>query len=429
MDNEKMNLPSSKNRNTWGANENLPDFEGPGQFAKLHYPSGKEVCRSFCNKKSCGRVFAAYFLCLCCALIAKFIPAVLGYWVGAGIPFLAICVYASEIFGGTSVDRGQTFLVIVLHTFLYFTLLMLFIVTVRNPVGRMIQETVDHGKPLCYVKTVTMGILGGNRSSITVNQTKASYYTREELEAPCWGVGLAIGWAGAVPEEIMKFFTLAVFMKRGWIADQFSVLVYSFVIGCTFGFIENSTYVTAALSQGGLVTRVEKTVERTFLLQTVFHPAWAVISGMLLAQRKFLFWRSHGPISCCECDGPRPTILMVLPAIYFHFVNNFAVASKPSSGILIGILDVLRYSNGFISVLFAVYLLLTLKNVPRINVLDLGKSGFLPTALSYICCCGCLRKDRTRDRRYESVLNMTEPLMTTDDEEGKEYLPPTIVEA
>ena len=431
-ENKSINLPSSPNRNSWGAtseNEGL-GVEGPGQGAKFHSPSGKELFVGCCNKKTCGRFFAAWLLCIFFAAIATLVPLNLGYIVAAGIPFITVCVYASEIFGGTSIDRGQTFLVIVLHWFLFSTVLLLFILYVRNPIARVIQENVDHGKPLCHVKVALMGILGGKaKASINVNQTKSWYYTQEELESPCWGFGLALGWAGAVPEEIMKFFTLAVFMKRGWIADQFSVLVYSFVIGCTFGFIENSTYVTAALSQGGLVTRVEATVTRTFLLQTVFHPAWAVISGMLLAQRKFLFWRSHGPISCCECDGPRPTILMVLPAIYFHFINNFAAASKPSSGILIGILDVLRYSNGFIAVLFAVYLLLTLKNVPRINVLDLGKSGFLPTALSYICCCGCCRKDRARDRRYESVLNMTEPLMTTDDEEGKEYLPPTIVEA
>ena len=33
--------------------------------------------------------------------------------------------------------------------------------------------------------------------------------------------------------------TIAVFMRRGWIADPFAVLVYSFVTGATFGFIEN----------------------------------------------------------------------------------------------------------------------------------------------------------------------------------------------
>ena len=365
------------------------------------------------------------FLCLCCALIAKFIPAVLGYWVGAGIPFIAICVYASEIFGGTSVDRGQTFLVIVLHTFLYFTLLILFIVTVRNPVGRMIQETVDHGKPLCYVKTVTMGILGGNRSSITVNQTKASYYTREELEAPCWGVGLAIGWAGAVPEEIMKFFTLAVFMKRGWIADQFGVLVYSFVIGCTFGFVENNSYVPAALKATDLASAVYVTISRTFLMQTLLHPAYSVISGMLLAQRKFLFWRSHGPISCCEITGPRPTMLMVLPAIYFHFMNNLIVGAKPGFGIFVDILNILYWINTVITVSFAVYLVLTLKHVPKINIYDLGTSGILPNACSYICCCCC--GDTQRDRRYESVINMTD--MTANNEEEEAYVPPTIVEA
>ena len=223
-------------------------------------------------------------LCIFFAAIATLVPSLdLGYIVAAGIPFITVCVYASEIFGRTSIDRGQTFLVIVLHWLLFSTVLLLFVFYVRNPIAKVIQENVDHGKPLCHVKIALMGILGEKaKTFINVNQTKSWYYTQEELESPCWGFGLALGWAGAVPEEIMKFFTLAVFMKRGWIADQFSVLVYSFVIGCTFGFIENFDYVKSALSQGGLVTRVGETVTRTFLLQTVFHPAWAVISGIII---------------------------------------------------------------------------------------------------------------------------------------------------
>ena len=61
----------------------------------------------------------------------------------------------------------------------------------------------------------------------------------EEYYNPCWGFGLAIGFGGAVPEEILKMLTIAVFMRRGWIADPFAVLVYSFVTGATFGFAEN----------------------------------------------------------------------------------------------------------------------------------------------------------------------------------------------
>merc|ERR1711991_1229153 len=61
--------------------------------------------------------------------------------------------------------------------------------------------------------------------------------------------------------------------------------------------------------------------------------------------------------------------------------------------------------NLIMALVYACYLFLTLKNVPRVNMIDLEKAGDLPTALSYICCCGCLRSS-TRDRRYESVLNM-----------------------
>ena len=55
---------------------------------------------------------------------------------------------------------------------------------------------------------------------------------KEEYYIPCWGLGLAIGFGAAVPEEILKMLTIAVFMRRGWIADPFAVLVYSFCNWC-----------------------------------------------------------------------------------------------------------------------------------------------------------------------------------------------------
>ena len=76
-----------------------------------------------------------------------------------------------------------------------------------------------------------------------------------------------------------------------------------------------------------------------------------------------------------------------------------------------------------ITLVCAFYLFLTLKNVPRVNVIDLEKAGDLPTALSYICCCGCLRSS-TRDRRYESVLNM----VNLESGDQDEYLPPVVAD-
>ena len=145
-------------------------------------------------------------------------------------------MYASEIFGGTSVDKGLTFLVIVLHTILFIILIDVIVPYVRNPILREIAK-IDQGA-LCRKKGVMFGLkqLQGN---VTIAE--------EEYYNPCWGFGLAIGFGGAVPEEILKMLTIAVFMRRGWIADPFAVLVYSFVTGATFGFIENLGYVPVAL--------------------------------------------------------------------------------------------------------------------------------------------------------------------------------------
>ena len=325
----------------------------------------------------------------------------------AGVPFIAFSVYASEIFGGTSVDKGLTFLVIVLQTILFSILMDVIIRYARNPIMREIAK-IDQGA-LCRQKGVMLGLkpLQGN---VTI--------AKEEYYIPCWGFGLAIGFGGAVPEEILKMLTIAVFMRRGWIADPFAVLVYSFVTGATFGFIENLGYVSVALKMPGVVA-IMGVSGRSFEAQTLMHPAYTIISGCLLAQRKFLYWKSHGEISCCECVGPRPTWLLVLPAIYFHFMNNFLAGLMPTGDVLV----LLRYINLTMTLVCAFYLFLTLKNVPRVNVIDLEKAGDLPTAVSYICCCGCWRSN-TRDRRYESVLNM----INLESGDQDKYLAPVVAD-
>ena len=59
-------------------------------------------------------------------------------------------LYASEIFGGTSVDKGLTFLVIVLHTILWAFLMFVILPFVRDPILREIAK-IDQDKPIpCY---------------------------------------------------------------------------------------------------------------------------------------------------------------------------------------------------------------------------------------------------------------------------------------
>ena len=63
--------------------------------------------------------------------------------------------------------------------------------------------------------------------------------------------------------------------------------------------------------------------ERVFQCQTVVHGTAAMMTGLLLAQRKFLFSHKYGGISCCEVTGPRPSLVVLAPAIVYHFANNF----------------------------------------------------------------------------------------------------------
>ena len=391
-------------------------LSSPPQVAELHKPQCAEIHRDFCNSKSVGRFVSALLFCVVCAIIAMYFARgnlIVAWLLAAGVPFIAFSVYASEIFGGTSVDKGLTFLVIVLHTILWAFLMFVIVPFVRDPILREIAK-IDQG-PLCLKQGEDTFGLKPLQGNVTI--------AKEEYYNPCWGYGLAIGFGGAVPEEILKMLTIAVFMRRGWIADPFAVLVYSFVTGATFGFIENLSYVSVALKKPGVAAIMGVSL-RSFEVQTLMHPAYTIISGCLLAQRKFLYWKSHGEISCCECVGPRPTWLLVLPAIYFHFINNFLAGMMPTEGdVLITILVLLKYINRTMTLVCACYLFLTLKNVPRVNVIDLEKAGDLPTAVSYICCCGCWRSN-TRDRRYESVLNMIN--LESGDQDG--YLPPVVAD-
>ena len=170
---------------------------------------------------------------------------------------------------------------------------------------------------------------------------------------------------------------------------------------------------------------------RVFQAQTLIHATCAILTGLLFAQRKFLFWHQYGELkTCCEFAGPRPFYLIMFPAVWIHFLNNFLAGSLPQNPLLGFLWFIIMVSNLVIAPLWSYYLFLTLKNVPRVNIIDLQKSGQVPKALSYICCCGCCRQNEMgqRDRRYESVLNMVD-MKALDQQVGEQYLPPIITEA
>ena len=405
---------------------------GDLQEAEYYSPSLKEVCTGCCcSGRCCALTWSVFAVCLICAILAGlFTKGLLGWIVGSGFPFIILAVYASQIFGGDSVDKGQTCLVIFLHTLLFAFLLIIILPFARQPMMRAFAN-IDRENDYCMYKSVQLGIFGKdqypkhiNITAITPKTMLIDLFPRSELEAPCWGLGLSLGFGGALPEETIKILTIGAFISRGWVADPFAVLVYSFVIGTTFGFLENSSYTVAALASGNIVTGIIGVLIRTLQAQTILHGSCASMSGLFMAQRKFLFWKSHGEASCCELGGPRPTWLVVVPAIYFHFMNNFIAAGQPPlrSPLTSFIIFLITYGNLVVMVQFVYYLWLTLKNVPRINIINLEKIGAVPKALAYICCCGCCNEN-VRDRRYESVLNMVD--MGGEDE----YLPPTIVEA
>ena len=268
---------------------------------------------------------------------------------------------------------------------------------------------------------------------------------------PCYGRGLAVGLGGAIPEELLKFATIGAFISRGWVADPWAVVVYCFAIGATFGFLENDIYVAKEFlppeNEKGVLQRMMSIGGgRVFQAQTLMHGTCAIVTGLMFAQRKFLFWRQYGELkTCCEFSGPRPFYLIILPAIWIHFVNNFVVGAflaqlkhlteedleTGEDSWVYGVAFIGLISNLVMAPLFAYYLFLTLKNVPRVNVIDLQKRRLVPKALSYICCWGaCCKEERgQRDRRYVSILDMVGMKRMDQQQSRDQYLPPIMAES
>jgi hypothetical protein len=318
-------------------------------------------------------------------------------FVAVGLPYVLFISLASIIFGGKSVDRCQNMLLMLVAVVLIYCLKKL-VMPQRALEGL---RTLDDGNAACEkLWSTTFG-----------TYVSAQNQTLSGTNRPCWGVSLADA-LGAVPEEIVKWLTLALFIGRGWVADPFAVVVYSFVIGTTFGAVET-------LFQNNLLSmNLYGLWERVFQCQTVVHGTAAMMTGLLLAQRKFLFSHKYGGISCCEVTGPRPSLVVLAPAIVYHFANNFLgkLSSTPSEAKLLANFHLVAVVY-LVGPMYLRYLWMTLKYVPKVNVAKLQQMGDLPGACEYICCCQCESSDN-HDRRYVSVLQMGE------DRELLQYSPP-----
>ena len=441
--------------------DDSPRYVTLSQEATYHKPSCGELC-GICSCKSFGKILAMLIICFGCITGALMLHASVGlnllsgWLVSAGVPFILFSIYASEIFGGRSIDKCQVFFGFSLHAVLFFILMEIVITYLRTPAAKLFYNVDEHNlycKMQWYKSPGIPGIpnplpLGKSVKGMNVTISRSSGYTPQELNlltekdknTPCYGMGLALGLGGAVPEELMKFATFGAFISRGWIADPWAVVVYCFVIGSTFGFLENNFYVGTQFQtlDGKLVKPgiglpvIQLLFMRVFVCQTILHGTTGILTGLLFAQRKFLYWRQQGELkTCCEFLGPRPFYIIMLPAMWFHFVNNMIAGSLPYNLALHPIWNLSYIANLIAQLVFAYYLFLTLKNVPRVNIIDLQKSNHLPKAFSYICCCGCCKSAMgERDRRYVSVLDMVN---TTAGERkyaqsrfGEEYSPPII---
>ena len=310
--------------------EKISGAEIDNEVALFHTPSCGEVVR--CNRHCCKSFSFIIGVCAACAVGAALLASsgpdmVTESWiVGAAVPFVAFSVYASEIFGGSSVDKGQVLLAFILQSLMMIPFFF-FIKFATLPAMESMYPLDEHSIS-CKMKWFKYLKVGGVPNPSNTNGTVV--IQTDDNHSMCYGFGLGMGLGAPVPEEILKFLTIGAFIRRGWIADPFAIVVYCFVIGSTFGFIENRGYIQKELEEASPIRyKMFGIFVRTFLMQSILHATMAILTGLLMAQRKFLFWRKYGETRCCEFFGPRPFYVVLFPAIWFHFVNNFAYGTLP----------------------------------------------------------------------------------------------------
>lgn len=177
-------------------------------------------------------------------------------------------------------------------------------------------------------------------------------------------------------EEALKFNAIRAILWKDVVADPRALLVYSCGAANGFALVENLLYVLSS----GLVTGVVRA-----FLSVPAHTAWGMISGSLLAERKFL-GKSH------------PWPLIVLRPAVLHGTYNFSLfaidllaADTPLWAyiLLVAIAPIVTLG----SLVYVYRLSRKLDAVPFVEVRALQKAGLLPRATLCSClddCVACL---------------------------------------
>ena len=358
----------------------------------LYYnPTCQEVATGCCSKTCCKQVWGSIGTSAICALLAGVIVLVtpgvplplrviMTWLIGMVIPFVLFYLYVVKTYGLKSIDHSQSVILFILHAILLGLYVLVTYLTGSSQLLRKEWMSLDSSKNYCMAAFWKEK----NVSNLGINGTLYKF-SMEEKSVTCFGIMFNGSIRPALFEEPLKLIALAMFVSKDWIADPFALLTYGFLIGTTFGVLENIKYASMTITGSeGFGESVADILNRSWTLQTFMHGNTGILQGLMMAQRKFLYQKKYGKPSCFEWRGARSTFIILLPGFLLHFINNFAgygIASPNGTGTLWA--SIMLF-NDIGWVVFSYYLFLTLKFVPRVNVADQQADGKLQTAFSYV---------------------------------------------
>mmetsp|Transcript_26538 Transcript_26538/g.78081 ORF Transcript_26538/g.78081 Transcript_26538/m.78081 type:complete len:336 (+) Transcript_26538:202-1209(+) len=174
-------------------------------------------------------------------------------------------------------------------------------------------------------------------------------------------------------EELLKYNAIRGVLWKDLVADPRALLVYACGAANGFALIENLLYVFGSGTVTGIL--------RAFL-SVPAHTAWGMISGSMLAERKFLGvkndWYTIVPLPC------------VLHGTYNFALFSVALLPPGSPAAYAGLLTAVSPLVTLFSLGYVYWQSRKFKDVPFVEVRSLQRAGLLPQATVSSCIGDCV---------------------------------------
>ena len=296
---------------------------------------------------------------------------------GGILPPLVWMIWFSEAIGSHSLDRRQVVIVFFAAAFLMLLWWWVFVFLVSDwEVAKQMESNKIKSESSCC-------------ADLTFNETVCL--------CPLSALGV-VAWS-ALPEEIVKYFAVAVFSYRSYVADPDAVLSLALISGAGFAMIENVMYIYA-----GAIPLMRA------LFSFPLHVVCQLIMGVFISRRKFVHRESGQQRVCCDscaCGGKMPWWKVIALPVLIHAIHNFTcvLTEKSNSPLIVLLTYVLISGNLAVWYCFLRVKYNELHAVKRVDVRRLQREGMLPSACVCVFCYNRIERSNLV-RRMTSIYEM-----------------------